>query len=42
MEEHDNIMGQNNQGEIIELDRSFSIGTQDITYYYNNEFWYSI
>ena len=35
-------MNENSQREIIEFDISVSIGTQDNTYYYNNEFWDSI
>ena len=42
MEEHDNITEKNNQMEIIEFERSVSIGIQDITYDYNDEFWDSI
>ena len=42
MKEYDNIMDENNQRESIELDIFFSIGTQDTTYDYNDEFWDSI
>ena len=42
MKEHDNIMDEKNQREIIKCDRSVSIGTQDTTYDYNDEFSYSI
>ena len=36
--EHDIRMDEK-QREIIELERSFSIRTQDTIYYYNEEFW---
>ena len=39
MKEHDNKMDENNQREIIELDRSVLILTQDTTYDYNDELW---
>ena len=39
MEEHDNTMDGNNRGESIESERSVSIGTQEFTYDYNDEFW---
>ena len=42
MKEYDNIMDENNQIESIEFDISVSIGTQDTTYDYNDEFWDSI
>ena len=42
MKEHDNIMDENNQIESIESNISVSIGTQDTTYDYNDEFWYCI
>ena len=42
MEEHDNITDENNQIKIIEFYRSVSIGTQDTTYDYDDEFWDSI
>ena len=35
-------MDEKNQRESIEFDRSFSMGIQDNTYAYNDEFWYSI
>ena len=40
-EENDRLMDKKNQIESIEFERSFSIGTKDYTYYYNDEFWYS-
>ena len=39
---NDNIMDENNQRKIIAFERFVSIGTQDNTYYYNDEFWDSI
>ena len=39
MKEHDNIMYANIQREIIEFERSVSIGMQDTTYDHNVEFW---
>ena len=39
MKEHDNITDENNLRERIESDISVSIGTQDTTYDYNDEFW---
>ena len=42
MEEHDNIMDENNRRESIEFEISVSVVTQDNTYDYNDEFWYSI
>ena len=39
MKEHYNIMDENIRIEIIELKRYASIGTQDTTYDYNDEFW---
>ena len=39
MKEHDNITDGNNRREIIEFEISVSIGTQDSTYDYNDEFW---
>ena len=39
MKEHDNIIEGNNQRESTELYISVLIGTQDITYNYNDEFW---
>ena len=42
MKEHDNIMDEDNLRESTEFERSVSIGTQDTTYDYNDEFWYSI
>ena len=39
MEEHNNIMDENSRREKIEFYRSVSIGTQDTTYDYNDEFW---
>ena len=36
MKEHDNIMAENNQGEMIESKSSVSIGNQDTTYDYND------
>ena len=42
MEEHDNIIDENNRRESIEFDISVSIGTKECTYDYNDEFWYSI
>ena len=35
-------MDENNLIEVIELERYVSIGTQDTTYDYNDEFWDSI
>ena len=42
MKEHDIIMGENNRIKVIEFDKYVSIGTQDTTYEYNDEFWDSI
>ena len=42
MKEHDNIMDKKNRREIIAYERPVLIGTQDTTYDYNDEFWYSI
>ena len=42
MEEHDNIMDNNSQIEIIEFKISVSIGNQVFTYDYNDSFWDSI
>ena len=42
MKEHDNIMDENNRRESIDFDISVSIGTQDNTYDYNEEFLDSI
>ena len=39
MSEHDSIMDEENQSEIIEFERSVSIETQGTTYDYNDEFW---
>ena len=37
--EHDNTLDENSWRESIKFERSVSLGTQDITYYYNDEFW---
>ena len=42
MEEHDNTMDKNNRIESIVFKISVAIGTQNINYYYNGEFWDSI
>ena len=42
MKQHDIIMDKNSRMEVIESDRSISIGTQDTTYDYSDEFWDSI
>ena len=42
MKEYDHIMVKNNLRERIGFERSVSIGTQDTTYDYNDEFWDSI
>ena len=36
---HDNITDEKSQRQRIEFERSFSIGTQDTTYDYNDEIW---
>ena len=40
MKERDNKMVEKNQIESIEFEISVSIGIQDTTYDYNEEFWY--
>ena len=42
MKYHDIIMDEKNRIEGIKFDRSVSIGAQDTTYDYNDEFWDSI
>ena len=42
MKEHGIIMDEKNRREGIEFEISVSIGTQDTTYDYNDEFWDSI
>ena len=42
IKEHYIIMDENNRRESIEFKISVSIGTQDTTYDYNDEFWDSI
>ena len=42
MKEHYNIMDENNRRDSIEFEISVLIGTQYTSYYYNDEFWYSI
>ena len=42
MKDHDKIMDKKNRREIIQLERSFLIGTQDTSYDYNDEFWDSV
>ena len=38
-EEYDNIMNEKNNRDIIQFERSVSIGTQNTTYDYNDEFY---
>ena len=42
MKKHDNIIDENNWRKSIDFDRSVSIGMQNNTYGYNDEFWDSI
>ena len=42
MKEHDIKTYGKNRRESIEFGRHVLIGTQDTTYDYNDEFWYSI
>ena len=42
MKEYDNIMDEKNLREIIEFEISVSIGIQNTTYDYNDEFWDTI
>ena len=42
MKEHDIITDEKNRREGTEFDRTISIGKQDSTYDYNDEFWDSI
>ena len=39
MKYHDNRINETNLRERIEFERSVSIGTQNTTYDYNDEFW---
>ena len=39
---HDNIMDKNYWRESIEFEISVSIGNQECTYHYNDDFWYYI
>ena len=39
MKEYYNIIDKKNQRESIQFERSLSIGTQDATYEYSDEFW---
>ena len=42
IEEHDNVMDENNRRESIESEKSVLIGMQETTYEYNDEYWDSI